>query len=255
MIDDAPVVLRTLALTYGDGHGIEPHSHRWSQLIYAATGTMRVSTQDSCWLVPPTRAIWAPAGVVHQIRFQGTTAIRTLYVAPHLTLNTQRTCRALEVSPLLRELILHIVGVGMLRSDVPAQQRMQALLLDLLDASTTSPLALPLPRDKRARRVAEQVLADPGSPATLTELAHSVGASTRTLQRCFPEETGLSFHLWRQRARLQHGLAQLVSGVSVSGAALDAGYASVSAFVAAFRQHFGVTPGRYKPRGVHGSPL
>jgi AraC-like DNA-binding protein len=36
----------------------------------------------------------------------------------------------------------------------------------------------------------------------------------------------------------------LAQGKSVTDAALDTGYASVSAFIAAFKQTFGYTPGR-----------
>lgn len=36
----------------------------------------------------------------------------------------------------------------------------------------------------------------------------------------------------------------LAEGQSVTGAALDTGYSSVSAFIAAFKQTFGVTPGK-----------
>ncbi|MBV9495232.1 MAG: helix-turn-helix domain-containing protein [Acidobacteria bacterium] len=41
----------------------------------------------------------------------------------------------------------------------------------------------------------------------------------------------------------------LAAGESVTNAALDAGYASTSAFIAAFRKTFGTTPGK-----MDGSP-
>jgi AraC-like DNA-binding protein len=239
--------VRSLAVTYRDGHRIERHSHAWAQLIYAATGTMRVSTDAATWLVPPTRAIWAPAGIVHEIQMRGRTAIRTLYVAPG-SAGLSAECRAFEVSPLLREIILHIVECGMLRVERDDHARLFGVLLDLLASAETTPLGLPLPHDRRARQVAERLLAHPADRIPLTRIARDASASLRTLQRRFVRETGLSLEAWRMRARLQHGVVCLAAGQSVTAAAIDAGYASPSAFIAAFKQAFGTTPARYRRR-------
>ncbi|MFC3079075.1 helix-turn-helix domain-containing protein [Phenylobacterium terrae] len=240
--------VRSLAVTYRDGERIDRHSHSLAQLIYAASGTMRVSTDEAAWLVPPTRAIWVPPRVPHEIHMRGQTAMRTLYVSPQAAAALPHECRALEVSPLLRELVLHIVG-GMLRTDVAEDARLCGVFLDLLAKSETTPLGLPLPKDPRARRLAEALFADPASPASLADLARNAAASVRTLQRLFAAETGLSIEAWRTRARLQQGLVQLTAGASVTAAALDAGYASPSAFIAAFKAAFGVTPARYRAGG------
>jgi AraC-like DNA-binding protein len=50
---------------------------------------------------------------------------------------------------------------------------------------------------------------------------------------------------WRRQLRLARSLETLAAGSSVTSAALDAGYRSVSAFVSVFRRTFGETPGRY----------
>ena len=54
---------------------------------------------------------------------------------------------------------------------------------------------------------------------------------------------GLRFGLWRQKARLLESVRVLAADGSVTDAALEAGYASVSAYIAAFKQTFGCTPG------------
>jgi AraC-like DNA-binding protein len=53
----------------------------------------------------------------------------------------------------------------------------------------------------------------------------------------------MSFGLWRQKARLLESVRLLAQGGSVTDAALDSGYSSVSAYIAAFKQTFGCTPG------------
>jgi hypothetical protein len=159
--DGYPV--RGLAQTFRDRHVLDRHTHPWAQLVYAQSGVMRVATPDAAWLVPPTRAIWVPGGTPHEIEMRGSVAMRTLYLAPADPDGRLARCRAIEVAPLLRELILHIVRIGMLDVDDPAHARLEGLLVDLLAAGETAPLELPLPADPRARRMADRILAEPGA--------------------------------------------------------------------------------------------
>jgi len=62
------------------------------------------------------------------------------------------------------------------------------------------------------------------------------------MTRLFQRETGLSFRAWRRRLRLLKSLGGLEAGESVTSVALDSGYNSTSAFIAAFRNEFGMTP-------------
>lgn len=240
------LLVRSLACTYYDGYRIPPHRHDWAQLIYAASGVMRVGTPDALWIVPPTRAVWAPAGVPHEIFAKGDFAMRTLYLDPALAAAMPDRVYALDVSPLLRELILHTVGIGMLRADDPAHVRLAGVIADQLGTAGPLPLSLPLPSDPRAVRLAERLREDPACDLELEALARAAGASARTIQRLFLAETGLRFAEWRQRLRLLHGASLLGTGASVTEAGLDAGYAGTSAFIAAFRKQFGVTPARLR---------
>ena len=237
--------VRSLAVTFRDGHRLPSHSHPWAQLVYARSGLMHVTTQGRVWFVPPTRAIWIPAGLVHDIGVRGEVALRTLYISAERARGVNRAAEALEVSPLLSELILHILAVGMLDPARAEHDRLAAVLMDLVVAAPAIDLALPMPRDPRALKLAEWLRADPADKTDLETLAAEAGASQRTLQRCFSDETGLTIETWRQKARLVHSAAALASGISVTEAALDCGYDSPSAFIAAFRRQFGVTPGRF----------
>ncbi|WP_287812733.1 helix-turn-helix transcriptional regulator, partial [Pseudomonas sp.] len=78
---------------------------------------------------------------------------------------------------------------------------------------------------------------------TLSDWAGRLGTSEKTLMRLFQRETGLSFRGWRQRMRLLSSLDTLEQGHSVTTAALSSGYDSTSAFIAAFKGLFGITPG------------
>jgi AraC-like DNA-binding protein len=145
----------------------------------------------------------------------------------------------------MRELILHISRIGVLDRSKPAQAHLISVLLDELVSVSDVPLQLPMPRDPRARRLAAVLQACPADDGSVAALSRRAGASRRTMERLFLAETRMTVGEWRRRLRLLHGVRLLARGESVTGAALDAGYASTSAFIAAFRRTFGTTPSRY----------
>lgn len=237
--------VRSLSLTYHDGHDVPAHRHDWAQLVYARSGMMRVLADGQIWLVPPTRAIWIPARTEHQFSVKGEVAFRTLYVAADRSNSVRRKIGALEVTPFLGELILHILSLQMLDPHVPAHDRLAGVLVDLIDDAPTIDLMLPLPNDARARRLADHFQSHPDDRSDLPQLAARVGASVRTLQRCFIAETGITVDAWRQKARLIASTAALANRRSVTVAALECGYDSPSAFIAAFKKQFSVTPRQF----------
>jgi AraC-like DNA-binding protein len=243
-----PGCVRTLAYDYPSGHVVAPHVHDWHQLIYAVRGLMTLETAAGLWIVPPHRAVWMPAGVEHAIRMSGAVSMRTLYVAPRVARGLPRACRIVDVPPLLREMIVRTVELGHLDARIATHRHLFAVLLDQMRTLRSDGMHLPQPSDARARRVAGRLADVPGERRTLSALARGSGASVRTLQRLFRAETGTSFATWRQQLRLGHALQALAGGGSVTAVALDAGYASVSAFVAAFRRTFGEPPARYLRR-------
>ena len=240
-----PFDVRSLAVTYRDGHDVGAHRHDWAQLVYARSGMMRVIANSRIWFVPPTRAIWIPAGTEHQFSVKGEVAFRTLYIAAERSGVIRRNLGALEVTPFLGELILHILSLQMLDPRVPAHDRLAGVLVDLIGDAPAIDLMLPLPDDPRARRLADHFQSHPDDVSDLPRLAAKVGASVRTLQRCFIAETGITVDAWRQKARLIASTAALSGGSSVTQAALECGYESPSAFIAAFRKQFSVTPRQF----------
>jgi AraC-like DNA-binding protein len=236
--------IRCLAATYYGGFHIKPHRHHWGQLIYAGSGVMRVRSAATLWIVPPARAVWAPAAALHEIHGLGDFAMRTLYFPPAMTPQLPSECCAIDVPPLLRELVLELVERCPIDEADAAGMRMAEVSVDEIAKARALPLQLPLPRDPRALRLAERLQSDPASPDELSKLAREAGASPRTIQRLFLAETGLPFSQWRQRLRLLHAATALGAGRSVTEAGLEAGYSGTSAFIVAFRKHFGFTPSR-----------
>lgn len=238
------LVARALSATYSSGYVLHPHTHASHQLLFASSGAMTVTGDRSSWMIPPGRAVMIPAGISHAIRMWGDVAMRSLYFPAGIAgpFDTG-TCRVISVSPLLRELILRVAELAALDSRVPAEAHVMSVLVDEIEQAQVEPLLLPLPADARALKVADRVLQSPADAATTADLARHCGLSTRTLERLFRAETGMPFGLWRQKAKLLESVRVLVEGGSVTDAALESGYSSVSAYIAAFKQTFGYTPG------------
>jgi len=251
----ASAVIRSLAATYSPGHVIPAHSHDWHQLLYASEGVMTIHTSRGSWVVPPHRAAWIPANIQHSVEMSGPVSMRTIYLEPRLSKSLPRDCCTVNVPPLLRELVLEAVRRESLDRTVPAEARLVGVMLDQIEALPAAPLQLPMPRDPRAVRVAVLLKEDPAEGRPLAQLARKAGASARTIERLFRSETGMAFSKWRQRLRLLHALRLLASGEPVINVALEAGYASTSAFVAMFRRELGTTPSRYHSGGSHADNL
>src|SRR5690606_6339218 len=81
-----------MAKDFTDGFFIPPHAHPRAQLIHASSGVMRVSTPQGAFVVPPHRAVWVPAGVVHDVRMAGAVAMRTLYIVPEAVASLPKEC-------------------------------------------------------------------------------------------------------------------------------------------------------------------
>jgi AraC-like DNA-binding protein len=221
------------------------HVHEWDQLTYAASGVMRVHTDTASWVVPPHRAVWLPAGVKHYEEMHAPVSVRTLYLVPGIAKTLPRDCRIVNISRLLRELILRVSHIGALDRRKRTHAHLICVLLDELVSVAEVPLQLPMPRDARAVRFAAILGLRPGERGSVASLSRRVGASRRTMERLFLTETKMTVGEWRRRLRLLHGVRLLGTGESVTNVALDAGYSSTSAFIAAFKKAFGITPSRY----------
>jgi AraC-like DNA-binding protein len=235
------LAVRCAAVNMSHGYTMESHSHPWHQLLCAWSGAMTVFGGRLSWIVPPGKAVLIPAGTLHSIRMWGEVAGRSLYFLP--SLRTVDECRVISVTPLLREMVDRVIEWRALDTRIATHQAMLTVLLYELSASAETQLSLLLPVDRRALAVARHLLDCPSAGESIDEVARLNGASKRTLERLFRSETGLSVGLWRQKARLLDSVRTLAEGASVTTVALESGYASLSAFIAAFRKTFGYTPG------------
>ena len=221
------------------------HAHPRDQLLYAIEGVMLVSLADGSWLVPPNRALWITAGARHNVRMSGDVKMRTVYVDAAAVGNLPAQTCVINVSPLLRELVLAAIDVPLDYARGGRDERLMQLLADELRRADVLPLHLPMASDPRLRRVCEALAQNPANRYTAAQWAALLGVTPRTLHRLFVRETGMPFSQWREQARLMFALRRIASGEKIIDIALDCGYASQSAFTAMFRRHFGAPPSSF----------
>lgn len=236
------------ALTYDARTVLDWHDHEVGQLVHAMSGTMRLATADHVVLLPPSMALWVPPGIRHRIEFMARAEMRTIYVRPDILPIEGPRCRILDVSPLLRELILAAIPPALPDTDTPRRIALFDLLAAELAESTEIPLSLPMPLDKRIRPMADRALVNPGDIGSISAWAATAPASRKTVERLFLRQTGMTPSHWLKQARLIFAVSALAEGQSVSSVALDLGYATPSSFAYMFRQTLGVAPSKFSRR-------
>lgn len=239
---DRDTLVRTFAVTFSQRRLAPPQAPGWHQLLYASRGVLTIGAGQTRATLPPHRALWVPANTPYQLDVaSGPVALRSLYFAarwgPRLN-----PLAVLNVTPLMRELIGRAVEWGALQRGVPAQRHLAQVIADELNTLSHAPLQLPMPADARALQFA-RLFGESAGLHCEAALLRRAGASRRTLERLFATETGMSLGHWMRRERLLRATAQLTAGSTVAAVAMDLGYNSASAFIAAFRREMGFTPG------------
>lgn len=224
------------------GAWFEWHRHPQHQIAWAPESVLAVEAGGAQWVLPPTRALVIPAGIVHRTGAIQGSVLRGIYLDTGRCRIRWRAPTMLRVGPLLRELLEYLAADTL---DADRRLRAEAVVFDLLEPVRAVPIGVRPPIDDRARRVASALLADPADQRTLAAHATAVGASARTLARIFQHETSMSFGRWRTQVRLRAALPLLADGFPLAAIATRVGYSTPSAFVAAFRREVGVSPGRY----------
>ncbi|SSB96961.1 AraC-type DNA-binding protein [Pseudomonas sp. 43mfcvi1.1] len=241
LLDAIPRAVVAIGTDYPHGHLLPLHHHRRAQLLYGATGVMQVSTEDGNWVVPPQRAVWIPPGVAHEVLMLGVST-RSLYIEPAAVTAMDARCQVINVSPLMRQLLLEAVELAPDYDEAGRDGVLIDLLLHELLRSAHLPLHLPLPKDSRLLGLCQAFLKHPDAHASPVGWAAQLHISLRSFNRLFSRQTTLSFSQWRQQACVMAALARLAEGDAVTRIALDLGYDSPAAFSTMFRRVLGHAP-------------
>ena len=225
-----------------DGAGFPEHEHEHHQLAWATRGAVIISTRVNTWVLPPSRGLLIPAGIAHSTHAARDADLCGIYIDPAEFPHAWAEPTVVQVGDLLAALLTHLTEIALTQ---PERHRVEQVVFDQLQPAPVTTLHLSMPTDERALQVAQALQADVTDRRTLADWGREVGASDRTLARAFLSGTGMTFSQWRTDARLSSALPLLASGSSIEATARAVGYATPSAFVAAFRRATGSAPGRY----------
>ncbi|MEJ0100388.1 MAG: AraC family transcriptional regulator [Pseudomonadota bacterium] len=237
--------LRAFEEGYPQGGRIARHSHEWDQLALISLSAAIIET-DALYVVHPLlKALWLPAGIDHSVYSPRPYCLHALYFPPG-SVRRESGPQILGLDALARELILFLCEAPRPSQRDTRHAHAWALLEQMLPQAKTESFSLPRPTSERARKLADQFTNNPHDARALEIVAAEVGgASLRTFERLFVDETGLSLASWRRQSRMLASLSLLAEGRSISQVAHAVGYDSPAAFSAAFKQCFGVPPSNH----------
>ncbi|MDH6197481.1 AraC-like DNA-binding protein/mannose-6-phosphate isomerase-like protein (cupin superfamily) [Mycobacterium frederiksbergense] len=251
--DDVPRAVLPVGTDYPDGFVLDWHSHRRAQFLHSATGVMVVETAHGAWTVPTDLAVLIPPGVAHLMRTQDVST-RSLYIEPAAVPWWPDSCVVVQVTPLLRELLLVAVDFDLDYDLSGRDGAVVTLLLHEIAALTPVALHVSLPAATDLAMLCREYLAAPDVSIGNAQWAARTNLGERAFTRRFRTETGVSPAVWRRRARLLAAVP-LLRGATVTEVANRLGYATPAAFTAAFTAEFGLPPSRMsRLASVHRPP-
>ncbi|MCS3409845.1 helix-turn-helix domain-containing protein [Serratia sp. AKBS12] len=220
------------------------HQHPHGQIYLLTRGMMAMETERQQWAMTSGSIGWLPPLCQHQAQACGNVEGWSLYLPAALCSRLPPRPQLTRASTLAQALVERIACFPV-SALTGAQRRMLQVLFDEMQGDGQEALQLPLPQDARLQKIARALLADPANTRRQDEWASWAGLSVRNLSRLFITQTGIGFARWRQQARVIRSLEALSRGEPIAAVAAGVGYDNVSAYIAAFRQRFGVTPGMY----------
>jgi len=226
---------------------IPVHRHRKSQLVLALRGAVTCQVEKALWIVPPHCGAWIPGGLPHSNRATSNAELCYLFVEPDL-IDLPKQCCTLSISPMVREIILHLASVPQACEADGHIDRLERVLLDELALMPEESLCLPVSNHPKMLEIENALRANPGDRSTIVQWAKRVAMSERSLARLIVAETGLTFGRWRQLLHLLIAIRELAGGASVQRVSGDLGYESVTAFITMFKKALGQPPARYLRR-------
>ncbi|MFT4119140.1 AraC family transcriptional regulator [Bradyrhizobium sp.] len=225
------------------------HKHRMGQLLFIHHGYIRLYLDELRWMcmLPPGRAAWIPAGMIHRTRVARMVGYRSVWFDPGIDETLPDQPRVFAINGLLGA-ALERIAAAPLTTDWTSGKWTHLLALaasEIIEAPDEQ-MILPLPRDPRIGLSPDQF---EDLPPTLEEFTARRGASVRTIGRIFQRETGMAYQQWRQRWRLIRAIEMLSSNYRTTDVATSLRFASDSAFCSFFKGMTGQTPRAFRAAG------
>ncbi|MFM2485191.1 AraC family transcriptional regulator [Celerinatantimonas yamalensis] len=235
-------------LDHDSNHETPWHVHLSGQLYWLKRGIILIETENAQWPITPGSVGWIPAKLAHKAKVLAAVHGHILHFDSSDNMVLPEAPKIFRMDSLVQSLLQRATCLD--GNHYPASYVTQ--LIGILGYEIQSmeelPVSLPLPVDRRARHIADELLRCPSTGMTQAQLANRWGVSVRTLSRIFINQTGLTFSQWRQQSKILISLQWVLDGFTISEVAERSGYSNVSAYIEAFRQRFGESPGKFQAK-------
>lgn len=227
-------------------HDDHEHQHQRAQLTFVKEGYQYFHINDKIYLVPQNHVIWVPSSQKHKI----TSEAETVKLMVSLFKNVPKddfysTTHVFPVPSVLKEMILYATKWNKeTEKNIEQEAFMNALLISLPNfCNENVALQIPLPSDKRLLEVCQFINLNFHQNESIEELAEIANLSTRSLQRIFKKETGISVKKYVQLIKILKSIELIDSHqFTLSEIAYQVGYKSLSAFTSSYQAIMNAKP-------------
>lgn len=215
------------------------HQHEKGQLVYVESGFQYITIEEKIYLLPQNHAAWIPSNAIHKTNSHSE-KIKLMIMFADTDRNDSfyDEVNVFSVPPVLREMIKYAEKWSkQLKIDPDETVFLKALFNELPHFVQHSlKLHICLPQDKRLEKVIEHLHHYYHTEIKIEALGELALLSSRSLERIFKKETGITLSKYQQMLRIIKSLELLSSGnLTISETAYEVGYKSVQAFTRSFQ--------------------
>lgn len=223
---------------------LELCEHDRNVLLWQVKGESRLDVDGVALALSAGMALWIPVDARHSFTVQRNSSVLPMFFPDdgrggigHPTIVT--------IDDHLETACLALVSSYYSLVEPPAD--LTAVVRALIAVQIAIPDGVRMPTSLPALRIARSLLLSPGDRRTLADWSRVVHLSTRSLERAFSSETGLTWRQWRQVSRMARATQLLLgSRMSVTAIAHRVGFDTHSAFTRAFREFHGISPTEFR---------
>ena len=145
------------------------HQHAVGQLVLTLWGSTACRVFGNLWLVPPQCAVWIPPNTPHCNRITARSSVCLLFIQQE-SVQLPSTCCTLAITPLVRELILHVAALAPDAISTDHAEHLIQVLLTELSRMPVTGVRLPVSSDARLQSVAESIIGTSERPFRLGQI-------------------------------------------------------------------------------------
>ncbi|WP_336687563.1 AraC family transcriptional regulator [Chryseobacterium bernardetii] len=220
------------------------HQHKKGQLVFVESGFQYITIEERIYLLPQNHAAWIPSNVIHKTNSHSEKIKLMIMFADTDRHNSfYDEVIVFSVPPVLREMIKYAEKWSKLKEKNADEMVFLKALFNELPHFVEHSLKLHicLPKDKRLEKVIEYLHGHYNTAIKIESLSELALVSSRSLERIFKKETGLTVSKYQQMLRIIKSLELLSSeSFTISETAFKVGYKSVQAYTRSFQSvmHF-----------------